>query len=157
MNLDLKETVGYIAEKSRELKDKYTNEPNAPIEFACIFCQNDAEYEEYSRQIKPLGKSVQDTSTGYTYLLEEPVKTKSGPLRLVKVRKPDPQRKEKGDADFNTDYRKLKETYLGKPNFELIVQGDFEMMRIFDTDFDVMTCFYNTPLSKILGISLGSC
>lgn len=156
MNQNLKEVVSYIANKSGELKNKYTGELSAPIEFACIFCQNYAEYKEYSRQIEPLGKVVQDTSTGYVYLLKEAINTGSGPLWLVKVRKLDPQRKERGDADFNTDYRKFKKAYFGKPNFGLIERGDFEMLRIADPQFDVMTCFYSVPLSKILGVKLGN-
>jgi hypothetical protein len=71
----------------------------------------------------------------------------------VKIRKTDPQRKECGDADFNTDYPKLKATYTHHPQFELIKREGFEMLRLSDSQFDVMACFSSVPMSKYLGLN----
>lgn len=147
-------TIQYIVSKSNELKNTFPETTSAPVEFACIFCQNDEEYEKYTNLINPLGKVVEDTKSGYTYFLKEPISTSSGLLRLVKIRKPDSARKERGDADFNTNYKKLKEKYVDDPRFELIKRDNFEMLRLSEPNFDVMVCFSNIPKSTILGIKL---
>ncbi len=147
-------TVKYIVNRSTDLKNNFTNEVQASVEFGCIFCQNDEEYKHFTNSIKVLGKVAEDTKSGYTYLLDKPINTISGPLRLVKIRKPDSQRLERGDADFNTDYEEFKNKYQNNPEFELIKRRAFEMLRLTDPDFDVMACFSNIPKSKVLGIKL---
>jgi len=82
------------------------------------------------------------------------VKTIVGPLRLVKIRKPDPQRLEKGDVDFNTDYKNFKKKYQSDSGFELVKRETFEMLRLSNPNFNVMACFSNIPKSKYLGIKL---
>ncbi|MBI2034628.1 MAG: hypothetical protein HYT11_02750 [Candidatus Levybacteria bacterium] len=150
---DLIKTIQHIVSRSTELKNKYTDVSKAPVEFACIFCQSEEEYELFTNAIKPLGKIAEDTKNGFTYFLDNPITTASGPLRFVKIRKPD-FRKERGDADFNTDYRKFKEKYLNDPKFELVTYENFEMLRLSDYSFDVMACFSNISKSKVLGITL---
>jgi len=152
--LILTKIINYIVNRSTELKNKFTNASTVPVEFACIFCQNEKEYEEFTDSIKTLGKIVQKTSSGFTYLLDEPIKTISGPLRLVKIRKPDTQRPERGDADFNTEYKNFKKKYQGNHKFELIKRDIFEMLRLSDPSFDVMACFSSIPMSKDLHINL---
>jgi len=142
-----------VVGRSVELKDKYTQESSAPIEFACIFCQSGKEYSKFTKEIEKLGKIVEKTPTGFTYLLNDSIETKAGPLSLVKIRKPD-FRKERGDADFNTNYTKLKEKYLHNSKFELVKYATFEMLRLSDPGFDVMTCFSNIPKSINLEIKL---
>ena len=147
-------TINYIVSHSKELKDKYTSESTAPIEFACIFCQNENEYKEFTDSIEKLGKIDEETHSGFTYLLDKPLETVAGPLRLVKIRKPDPNRSERGDTDFNTDYKDFKSKYEKDTKFELVKRETFEMLRLSDPKFDVMACFSNIPKSKDLGIKL---
>lgn len=147
----LAEMVHYIVNRSIELRNKYTSAHTAPVEFVCIFCQNKKEYNKFTELIQTLGRIVQRTQSGFTYLLDEPIKTEAGPLRLVKIRKPDPQRKERGDADFNTEYKEFKEKYQENPKFELITRETFEMLRLSDPGFDVMACFSSVPINKDLG------
>ena len=149
---DIGEIVKYIVNESIKLKNKFTSEKNIPIEFACIFSQNNKEYEDLTEIITKLGSVVQETPTGYTYQLNTALETKAGKLKLVKIRKPDPLRKERGDADFNTNYHEFKKKYLKKPVFELIDRGNFEMLRISEPNSDVMVCFSNIPLSKSLNL-----
>ncbi len=151
---NLIDTVIYIVNRSAELKNKFTGELSAPVEFACIFCQNEEEYKQFTSSVEVLGKIVEDTKSGFTYLLDKPINTVAGPLRLVKIRKPDTQRPERGDADFNTDYKNFKEKYQNNPRFELIKRETFAMLRLSDPDFDVMACFSNIPKSKDLNIKL---
>jgi len=150
---DLIPIVDYIVDKSLEMKNKYTDAKDSPIEFACIFCQNNEEYEKLTNETQALGKVVQSTSTGFTYLLNQPLKTKAGFLSLVKIRKPDHLRKERGDTDFNTNYQEFKRKYSDKQNFELIKRKYFEMLRLSKPNYDVMVCFSNIPLSKTLGVT----
>lgn len=150
----LNKIIAHIVDQSIKLKDKYTDETNARIEFGCIFCQNEDEYKELTEAIEKLGEVVQDTPTGYTYLLSHPIATNAGPLRLVKIRKVDPNHKERGDTDFNTNYFELKAQHLSNSNFELIEREGFEMLRVSDPEYDVMVCFSNIPLSKSLNLEL---
>ena len=147
-------TVQYIVSCSVDLKNKYTGESSAPVEFACIFCQNEKEYKEFTKSIKELGKIVERTQGGFTYLLDKPVTTIAGSLRLVKIRKPDSNRPERGDTDFNTNYENFKKRYLKNSKFELVKRRAFEYLRLHDQNFDVMACFSNIPKSKELGIKL---
>ena len=144
----------YIVSRSTDLKNRFTNEVKAPVEFGCIFCQDGDEYTFYTNLVKVLGNALEDTVSGYTYLLNKPIGTVSGPLRLVKIRKPSSDRLGKGDADFNTDYEAFKKKYQNNPRFELVKYDTFEMLRLSDIHFDVMTCFSNIPKSKNLGIKL---
>lgn len=147
-------TVKYIVDQSTKLKNDFTDDKKAPVEFGCIFCQNDEEYQYFSKEIKSDGKIVEDTKSGFTYLLNEPIETVSGPLRLVKIRKPDLNRLERGDADFNTSYPAFKKKYKNNPKFELVTRDDSEMLRLSDQSFDVMACFSKIPKSSNLGIKL---
>lgn len=151
---DLITKVTYIANTSKKLKDTIPDAIASPIEFACIFCQSLEEYAFYVTAINTLGKVVEQTKMGDTYLLDKPISTNAGSLRLVKVRKPDPLRSEQGDADFNTNYLSLKKKYRNHPQVELIKRDEFEMLRLSDSRFDVMACFSNMPKSKSLGINL---
>lgn len=146
-------TINYIVSRSVELKNRYTYVSTAPIEFACIFCQKEEEYNKFTSKIERLGKIVEKTPSGFTYLLDTPLQTIAGPLRLVKIRRPD-FRHERGDADFNTDYKKFKNRYQKSPKFELVKYETFEMLRLSSPDFDVMACFSDIPKSKNLGIKL---
>ena len=147
-------TIDYIVTHSTELKNKFTDTPAAPVEFACIFCQNGEEYKEFTNLIEKMGKIVERTPNGFTYLLDKSLKTTAGPLRLVKIRKPDPHRSERGDADFNTVYESFKKKYQSDSRFELVNRETFEYLRLSDPKFDVMACFSNIPKSKNLGIKL---
>jgi hypothetical protein len=146
-------TINYIVNKSIELKNKFTDAFFAPVEFVCIFCQNEEEYREFTSSIEKLGKIIEDTKSGFTYLLDEQIVTAAGQLRLVKIRKPDLNRPERGDADFNTDYEEFKKKYQNNLNFELIKRKTFEMLRLSDPKFDVLACFSNIPKSKDLKVS----
>jgi hypothetical protein len=151
---NLVKTIQNIVFRSTELKNKYTDEKEAPVEFGCIFCQNEDEYTNFTDLITSIGKIVEDTKSGFTYFLNKPINTVSGPLRLVKIRKPDALRRERGDADFNTNYEGFKQKYQNNPKFELIKRETFEMLRLSDPNFDVMACFSNIPKSEDLGIKL---
>lgn len=140
--------INYIVSRSVELKNKYTDEVNAKVEFCDIFCRDDNEYKRLTGVINKMGKIVYSVPTGHIYLLKKPISTVAGKLRLVKIRRPDNKLRLRGDADFDTDYPRLKQKYQNNSRFELIVRDKFEMLRLSDPDFDVMTCFSNIPVRK---------
>lgn len=151
-NNNLDETIKYIVKRCLELKNKFTNINDVPIEWLDIFCQNEDEFKQFNEEVAKLAKVVSKTDTGDIYFLDKAIQTESGPLRLIKIRKVDPNRKERGDTDFNTNYEETKKSLIKNPKVKLIKRKKFEMLRLSDKNFDVMVCFSNIPQSKILGL-----
>ena len=144
--------VKEIVEKSNNLKNKYTDETDAYVNYACIFPQTDKEYDKYFKLASNLGKIVMETKTGPLFQIQ-PLKTVSGLLQVLKVRKPDPTRTELGDADFTvSDYPKFKETYLDKEEFKLIERPNMEMIELREDSCDVLVYFSFPPMDEQLGI-----
>lgn len=140
--------ITYIIDRSIKLKNKYINDFDIKVEYCDIFSRNNKECQQLTEAIEKISKKVYVTSNGNIYLLKKPIKTITGKLSLIRIRKPDNKLRFRGDADFNTDYLMLKSKYKNNPNFELIIREKFEMLRLSDPDFDVMTCFSNIPVRK---------
>ena len=145
---ELKKLVLDIVNESILLKDTYTNTPSAIIEFCDIFSSDSNEYNALIKTIERLGKAVFPGPTGDIYLLKEPLNTAAGNLYYIKIRKPDDKLRLRGDADFNTNYRKLLSKHKDDPWFEHIIRDKFEMLRLSDPKFNVMTCFSNIPVRE---------
>lgn len=149
---DFKRLIQGIVQKSYELKNKHTAEKNAQVNYAAVFSQNEEEYNEFYESAKQIGKVIQNTPTGDLFKIEE-VDTVSGKLRLLKIRKPDITRPERGDADFTVaDYPTFKSSYLPKSGFKLIERKDFEMVELTDPIFNVRAYFSHPPLDEQLGL-----
>lgn len=147
--------VSDIIQRVIELNNKHTSENSAPINYACIFAQSEKEYQELEKEIQKLGKVVKETKMGNVYLLSEPIQTVAGPLKIVKIRKPDPTRPEKGDADFTVaDYPVFKKKYLGQPGFKLIERPEMEMIELMDPKFNVRAYFSHPTLAETLHLTL---
>ncbi len=150
---EFKALIKIIVAEASNLRDARTTEPGAPVNYACVFSQNEQEYESLLAVARQLGKVVQETKTGLVFYIE-PLNTIAGNLRLVKIRKPDPKRPERGDADFTiADYPAFKKTYLGKPGFKIIERPDMEMIELIDPAFNVLAYFSNPPLNKVLNLN----
>lgn len=149
---EFRKLINEIVGQARKLKDNYTSEKNACVNYCAIFSHTLEEYNELVAVANKLGRVIEDTPTGPLFLVE-PLETVAGQLKLVKVRKPDEARKERGDADFTvSDYSSFKETYLSKPGFKLITRPKFEMIELAAKDFNVLTYFSNPPLDKQFGV-----
>jgi isopentenyldiphosphate isomerase len=148
------EILQFIILKTRELNRIHIKETVGPINYAAIFCQHDDEYRKLFDEASQMGKIVEDTPTGPLFKLKQPISTLSGPLHLLKIRKPDPTRPQRGDADFNLpDYYAFKAKYIkDTEHFKLIDRGHFEMMELRDPSFQVLSYFSNIPLTLQLGI-----
>jgi len=134
------------------LKGKHTTEKDAPVNYVCIFTQSDKEYQELDVQVAKTGKVIKETKMGNVYQVD-PMQTVAGKLQIVKIRKPDPERLEWGDADFTvSDYKSFKKEYLNKPGFKLIERPDMEMIELADPKSKVLAYFSNPTLGEVLGI-----
>lgn len=149
---ELRQFVQEIVEKASNLKDMHTSEKNAPVNYACVFCQNDVQYNNLLEIVHEMGKVIEETPTGSLFQIQ-PLDTIAGSLRLLKIRKPDEKRPELGDADFTvSDYPEFKRNHLSQEGFKLIVREKIEMIELVDSHFDVRAYFSNPPLIKKLGI-----
>jgi hypothetical protein len=143
-----------IVKQAAKLKDTYTSEEAAPVNYACIFAQSQEEYDAFIKSANEIGKIIDNTPSGPLFKID-PLDTVSGRLQLLKVRAPDTTRPERGDADFTvSDYPTFKRRYLAKPGFRLIKKDKFEMIELMDSySFNVRAYFSNPPLDKQLGIA----
>ena len=146
----LTQLVEEIVKKANNLKNKHTSEKNAPVNYACIFAQSEEQYNNLIMVAKEIGSIIKETPTGPLFHIQ-PLKTFSGILKLLKIRKPDPTRPELGDADFTVEnYLQFKNKCLSKTGFKLILRENFEMIELVDSKFDVRAYFSNPPLDKQL-------
>lgn len=149
---EFRKLINEIVGLARKLKDKYTTEKNASVNYCAIFSHTLEEYNALVAVANKLGRVIEHTPTGPLFLIE-PLETAAGQLKLVKVRKPDEAHKERGDADFTvSDYGSFKEAYLSKSGFKLITRPKFEMIELAAKDFNVLAYFSNPPLDKQFGI-----
>ena len=145
---DLKIKIQNIVKRATALKNKYINNKNMPVNYACIFCQNKEEYDKLVEVTRKIGKVIKETPTGLLFQIK-PLKTVSGILKLLKIRLPDPIRPERGDTDFTvSNFPEFKKKYLLKSGFKLIKREGFEMIELVDSKFDVRVYFSNPPYIK---------
>ena len=133
---NLKQLVQDIVKKASILKNKHTSEENAPVNYACVFCQNNEQYNSLVVVAQKIGKMIEETPTGPLFLIQ-PLDTVAGKLQLVKIRRPDAERPELGDADFTVaNYPEFKRKYLSQKEFSLIARKNFEMIELVDSKFN---------------------
>jgi len=149
---DLKNIAKEIVKKATFLKDKYTDQREAPVSYVAIFCQSDDEFEEFTKIVKTFSSVINETPTGFHYKIP-PLDTVSGPFQILKIRIPDKTRPERGDADYNVEnYEEFKKKYLNTKGFKLIERQDHEMIELMEEGADVRVYFSNPHIDKLLGI-----
>ena len=149
---DVVKIVQDIISSARILKNQNTDQIEVPVNYVCIFCQNEDEYNELVTVVSAHGKVVKQTSTGPLFHIN-PLYTVAGILKLLKIRIPDDTRRERGDADFTVDnYQKFKMNYLDKENFILIEREDMEMIELRDDDHNTRCYFSHPTVEKLLEI-----
>lgn len=152
----LKKNIQEIVSEAQRLCAAKTCEGKAPVNYACIFSQSEVEYQELVSLACQLGTIVQDTKMGPVFHIA-PLTTVAGDLELLKIRRPDPKRKEMGDADFTVaDYESFKKKYLGKPGFNQIIRPSMEMVELIDPSHNAIAYFSCPALSTVLKINLKS-
>lgn len=156
MNIDdLKKLTQEIVAQARLLSARHTSEGDAPVNYACIFTQSQSEYQEMVTLARQMGPVVDETATGPVFQIT-PLHTDAGDLCMLKIRRPDPKRPERGDADFTvSDYQGFKKKYLGKSGFALIERPNMEMIELIDPTFNVIAYYSHPTLAEVLGIRSG--
>lgn len=145
--------VNYIVDEGEKVKKKYLEEETGPVDYLAICCRDGKEKQELLSLTRTLGTVAQETPTRPNFKLRVPIMTKSGPVRLVKIRNTDPLKHQRGAPDFRVnDYEAFKKKYLGKKNINLIDRKTFEMIEIWDPEADVLVYFCSIPLTQQLGI-----
>ncbi len=149
---DLKNRTLEIVAKAQNLNIKHTDQKSAPVNYACIFAHSEDEFTELVNLTVQVGCIVSETKMGPVFKIE-PFETIAGPLQLLKIRRPDLKRLERGDADFTvSDYKTFKSNYLYKPGFSLITRPEMEMIELVDPAWDVLTYYSNPTLLQVLGL-----
>lgn len=121
------------------------------LDYVDIFPKSENEKVELSKEINKLGKQISATKTGPIYLLDKPIQTNYGILRLARVRIYDSQKTQRGAPDFKVkDYAKFKEKYSGKEYFHLIDRKEYEMLELDIKNSNVLIYFPNETLSESL-------
>jgi hypothetical protein len=147
---DLKKLVQVIVAEASVISERYTNESDTPVNYACIFSQSESEYENLLSLARQLGAVVQETAMGPVFHIAS-ISTEAGDVRLLKIRRPDANRPQRGDVDFTLpDYQKFKEAHLGQPGFSLIERKDMEMIELIDPASDVLVYYSHPPLAEVL-------
>lgn len=149
---ELEKLVQEIVAQANELKNKHTEETKAPVNYACIFCQSEKQYDDLIKILQNC-KIAKETAAGPVFYIK-PMKTAAGELTMLKIRKPDASRKELGDADFTvSDYEKFKKEYLHKKGFSLMKRQEMEMLELVDSNFNVRAYFSHPTLASIINQS----
>lgn len=147
----MKNLIKKIVEDAKILKDKYIDQKDIPVNYACIFCQSEKEQTDFLLEAHELGTIIQETPSGPLFKIS--LETIAGNLQLLKIRKPDATRPERGDADFSvSNYPAFKETYLNQPGFSLIQKENFEMIELYEKGNNIRVYFSYPPLDKQLGL-----
>ncbi|MFR0823350.1 MAG: flavin reductase family protein [Clostridia bacterium] len=141
----MEKLIQTIVKQSKELNDKYISN-KVVINYCCIFAQSQEQYEDLEGKTQEIGRIISNTKTGNLYQIN-PIETIAGPLRILKIRKPDITRPELGDCDFKIDdYEQVKKIVLNRDNFKLIEREKFEMLELMDKDFNVRVYYSNPPV-----------
>ena len=149
---ELEKTAQDIVAASKCLSETYTQERNIPVNYVCVFAHSDVEYTELIECAKKMGNVAKETATGPVFLIS-PISTVSGTLRILKIRRPDPKRPERGDADFTlSNYPQFKEKYLEQEGFSVIVRPNMEMMELLNPCYNVLVYYSFPTLAEVLRI-----
>ncbi|UMX47376.1 MAG: hypothetical protein L7H18_02905 [Candidatus Nealsonbacteria bacterium DGGOD1a] len=151
---DLKKLAREIIAEAQRLKIAHTSEDKAPVNYACAFARRVAEYEEMVDLARQLGPIARNTAMGPVFHID-PLPTVAGSLELLKIRRPDTKRRERGDADFTVaNYENFKKKYLGKPEFGIIKRPEMEMVELIDPTYDALAYFSHPTLVEVIRINL---
>ncbi len=146
----LEEIVNYIVNQGLKAIIDNTKEEGLVVDYLAIFSKDESEFDDLHELVKTLGTLGDKTGTlaGSTYLLSEPLNTLAGLLKVIKIRRPDPTRPQRGAPDFKVnDYQVFKDQYLtdGR-NFSLMTRKNYEMMEL--KGVDVLVYFPSVPFDK---------
>jgi hypothetical protein len=135
MNIDeLEKIIFYLVKQGLATLERFTDEKNGALDYVAIFAKDENEFNDLLMIAETVGQEVdkETAKTGRTFLLNKPLDTTAGVLSLIKIRKPDDTRLQRGAPDFKIpDYQQFKDKYLKSDgNFTLMLKNDYEMIEI---------------------------
>lgn len=146
----MEDLIKNIVKEAELLKDKYTDQKNIPVYYACIFCQNDDEYKKFTEEACKIGKKIEERPNSLLFKIS-PIETSAGKLEILRVRQSDKKFPERGDADFVVnDYLSFKEKYAKEPGFTVIPRNDSEMIELYKKGENVRVYFSAPKLIQSL-------
>ena len=144
--------ISEIIQYSEAVITKYIDE-ELVIDYVDIFPISEKERLKLLREADTIGKRISLINTGPIYLLNHSIQTKFGPLKLIKIRIYDKEKKQRGAPDFKVkDYTKFKNKYLTKKFFSLIVRKEYEMLELNVRNSRVLIYFPNETQSESMNL-----
>ncbi len=141
-----------IVESANVLIQQYIPEELA-LDYVDIFPTSEKEGIELINELEKAGKKICRSHIGQVYLLDTPIKTQYGLLKLVRVRAYDKERNQRGAPDFKVkNYDQFKAKCRGKDYFNLIDRTDYEMLELNIEGSNVLVYFPSELLSDSLGL-----
>lgn len=149
----LLELVQDIVQRSLQLVRLRGIAADVRTNYACIFAQSDDERAAMLAAAAQIGRVIVETPSGPIFVFNEPLATAAGNLRLLKIRRPDAARPERGDADFTiADYAALKAREAGDAAFTTVTRPECEMLELVDKGLNIRAYFSDKPLDEELGL-----
>ena len=142
--------ITYIVDHGIQTMYENTDVKEFTVDYCAIFSRNEDEYNVLFDFCKQIGKEIdkQYNKTGHTFLLDNGIKTSTGVLQNIKIRKHDQTRPQRGAPDFMvSDYQSFKEAYLHTSgNFTLLVRKEYEMIEV--KGIDVLVYIPNKSMQE---------
>ena len=69
-----------IVKNAEILKDKYTDQKNVAVNYACVFCQSEKEQNDFLKETHKLGTIIKETPSGPLFKIS-PIETVAGQLQ----------------------------------------------------------------------------
>lgn len=132
-------------------KDLLQIEGLQSIDFIDIFPTSEEHKKQLDNEVSKISKLLKETERGNVYLLNEPIKTKYGELRHIKIRYYDETRLNwEAAADFVVNDRNILMNKVGKDErYSYIKRTEWDAIE-FKTN-DTLIYFLNPLASKVYG------
>jgi len=132
-------------------KDLLQIEGLQSIDFIDIFPTSEEHKKQLDNEVSKISKLLKETERGNVYLLNEPIKTKYGELRHMKIRYYDEKRLNwEAAADFVVNDRNILMNKVGKDErYSYIKRTEWDAIE-FKTN-DILIYFLNPLASKVYG------
>lgn len=134
----MRRAIRYVAARSRTLIKRIAGR-SLKISYLTLYTHRPQEYERLYAFMSELGKP-EEVLDGTKFTLKVPLRTGAGPLKRVRIRRPDPYRAHVGAADFDVgDYTDFRDAEMeqNQGDIRLIQREGYEIMEFHHPDFDI--------------------
>lgn len=138
---DLIAKVKEVATGITNVKDMYVDESDLELVYITLFSHTKEEHVDHINAANQIGSEISDHN-GPVFKLDDPIELPNGMLKQFRIRKPDPERPQKGCGDFKVNnYQDFKNTYIDQPNFVFFDRETYEFIGIHDLDQEYLVYF----------------